>query len=106
MTIKSHSRTIGRMIRRMTGIELPRAMKIGKLVAQGVFVGDIASRFPEVTTRIDCCGDGCCSIPRYTVTGPRDRFQVEYDFSFATISREHASHQRRLAAVQGMLVTR
>lgn len=90
MTIKSQSRTLGRMIRRMTGIPLPTAMKIGRMAAQ--LTGGIAiqERFPEAFTAtvVRCGDDNCCSWPEYTVIGNKGKLITTYDFSPEKIKKE------------------
>lgn len=68
MSIKSKGRKIGRMVRKVTGIKLPTAMKIGKLIAQDREF-ELTDKFPEFCSKqkefCECCG------PRTVLKGPR-----------------------------------
>lgn len=89
MSIKSKGRKLGRMVRRLTGLPLPIAMKIGKMVAQDKNAEDIQIKFPDILTiKQYVCGDKCCSYPIYTLTGPRDNFQANYFLNERAITTE------------------
>lgn len=90
MSIKSKGRRIGRMIRTITGSPFPICMKIGKMVAQGVYEADISNKFPDVftSTRFEC-GDGCCSGPRYSIAGPRGSICADYLLGESAIEKEY-----------------
>ena len=80
--IKSKGRSIGRVIRRATGIPLPIAMRIGRMIAQDRYVGDIEARFPEVlSSTVYTCGDKCCSYPKFLLKGPKGVIQTEYELT-------------------------
>ena len=81
MSIKSEGRKVGRMIRKLTGMELPIAMKIGKRIAQSKSEFDLVQEFPKnVTSRYSQCGDGCCHYSVYTLVGKRN---VSFDYGIS-----------------------
>lgn len=89
MSIKSKGRRIGRMIRRLTGLELPIAMKIGKMISQKKLESEMVARFPGVMeSYIHNCADGCCSYPVYTIKGKRYSLSLNYRLSEEKIAKE------------------
>lgn len=90
MSIKSKARSCGRMLRRITGLPLPIAMKIGKCIAQGKLSSDIVRKFPEViSSTVYRCGDGCCSYPRYEVKGPKSTWECRYDMTERRLNSDY-----------------
>lgn len=91
MSIKSQGRRIGRMVRRVTGLKLPTAMKIGKMIAQGQ--GDFAlmARFPEHVFKeesyCECCG------PQTVLKGPKGSV-VDYYISERALAKELRIRER------------
>ena len=89
MSIKSKSRTLGRMIRRLTGLPLPDAMKIGKMVAQNKPEYDIKDKFPKIfDIHHDRSGQQCYSYSTYYLTGPKGTIEAEHSFNEMVIEKE------------------
>lgn len=93
MSVKSKGRRIGRMIRRATGLSLPVAMKIGKMVAQNRDGTEIADKCSAVSVQHFVCGDRCCSYPIFVVTGPKGNIVTDYALSEADIIKDVGSSQ-------------
>lgn len=94
MSVKSKSRTLGRMIRRVTGVPLPICMGIGKMVVQCKYEGDIVEKFPEVVKREHfTCGDRCCSYEKYQIVGPKGILHADYRLSVENITKEYKLSQ-------------
>lgn len=93
MSIKSRARRLGRMIRRITGIHLPTAMKIGKLVAQGR-ESSIKEKFPElceVLTKCQCCG------PTFILSGKKGSIESGvYCLTENSIVKEYGFFQKSI----------
>lgn len=74
MSIKSKGRKLGRLIRRLTGIKFPIAMKIGKMIAQDKSGQEMVKSFPQHLEFVsaqhgDCL---CCSgLYDIRVKGPK-----------------------------------
>jgi hypothetical protein len=85
MSIKSNGRRLGRMVRRITGLPLPVAMKIGKMVAQSKSDFEMMEKFPGIVALqkhyCECCG------PQFILKGPRGSMQ-DWVISENSIARE------------------
>lgn len=68
MSVKSKARGLGRMIRRLTGLELPIAMKLGKKIIQGKDTSDLIPIFPDIVSFIPGCS--CCGR-QSQIKGPK-----------------------------------
>lgn len=101
MSIKSQARKIGRMVRKVTGIKLPVAMKMGKLIAQGKEF-DLVNKFPEFVSKqtefCDCCG------PQTVLRGPRGSV-IGWVISESTLGREIRINERLARAPFGTPVS-
>jgi hypothetical protein len=90
MSIKSEARSLGRMIRRVTGLKLPVAMALGKMVAQDKTGDEMNKKFPaqvEFKSRDTDCP--CCSSEmETTIRGPRGFIVGGYQITKATITKE------------------
>ena len=96
MSIKSKGRTLGRMVRRITGLPLPICMKVGKMVAQGVCHWDLPKKFPtHFQTQYWQCGDKCCGSTRYTLTGPKGSISDDWGFGERSITSEYEFYLHR-----------
>lgn len=99
MSIKSKSRKIGRMIRRITGIHLTTAMKIGKMVAQNKSEYEIMAKHPDLfQIKLDRCGDGCCSWSSHILRGPKSNIESRYTFNESDIVFEYNQMVKILSA--------
>ncbi len=106
MTIKSRGRSLGRIIRRLSGLPLPIAMKLGKMVAQEKTESEMAEKFPDFfSMRTYRCGDGCCVYPIYTLKGKRGPFDFEYSFGEGIIQKEYEISQKLSCVPLGTTVS-
>lgn len=91
MSIKSQGRKLGRMIRKVTGLELPIAMKLGKMVAQSKSDHEMMARFPDVVSKeknfCECCG------PQTVLTGPKGSIH-DWSISERAIAKELRIRER------------
>lgn len=72
MTIKSKSRSCGRMIRSLTGMPFAIAMRLGRMIVQKRLDYDIRVKFPDhFKCEVTNCGDGCCSYLDFVLIGER-----------------------------------
>lgn len=73
MSLKSKSRSLGRTIRRLTGVKLPVAMKVAKLIVRDRAYDvsyDLLQAVPFT------CGMDCCGPEGYYLVGPKGEFRV------------------------------
>ena len=72
-TLKAQGRTLGKLIRRETGLPLPIAMRAAKLIVRGR-QWDISDeiRLP----RWFGCGPDCCGFAGYKLVGPRGEWNL------------------------------
>lgn len=73
MSLKSKTRSLGRIIREKTGVKLPIAMRVAHLI-----VRDRAWDIPsELLTAIPFwCGWDCCGNEYYALVGPKGEYRV------------------------------
>jgi hypothetical protein len=72
-TLKAQGRTLGKLIRKETGLALPLAMRAAKLIVRGR-EWDISSelRFP----RYFGCGPECCGFEGWVLRGPKGDYKL------------------------------
>lgn len=88
MSVKSKGRRLGKAIRRATGLPLPEAMGIAKLVVRERQY-DALAKFPDTVKRTETtCSDGCCYTPEYVITGPKGNIVTDYSMSYTSVLRE------------------
>lgn len=88
MSIKSEGRTIGRLIRKLTGLSLPIAQKLGRGIAQGKTT-ELESKFSNsFKIRREVCENKCCAYSIFTVIGPNNHVECEYYISVEKLSQE------------------
>jgi hypothetical protein len=77
-TLKKQSRTIGKLIRKATGLPLPVCMRAGHKVVrgEGLEVKNASWASEHVKEEIRRCGDGCCVEWDVFLVGPKGMFKV------------------------------
>lgn len=69
MSIKSQSRSLGRIIRRLTGNHLTVSMRLGKMIVQNKTAAEIIDAFPDVVHYYQFAD-------RYMVHGPKSNLEL------------------------------
>jgi hypothetical protein len=74
MTLKRKRVLLGKKIRKATGLLLPIAMRMGKLILRGTGY-EIRNLYPSlVKLNMFPCGVECCGSNGYKIVGPRGEF--------------------------------